>query len=116
MQQSFAQAQQSPFPWQAFNTSQNTDAGRSKPQYRLPDHPAFNISITPHYFAECLIYLSMAIVAAPPGEWLNRTLCSALVFVMVNLGVTAFGTKNWYEQKFGRDSVRGKARMIPFVY
>lgn len=41
---------------------------------------------------------------------------SALVFVVVNLGVTAEGTKRWYEKRFGVEAVREKWRMIPAVY
>ncbi|GAB7351210.1 hypothetical protein MBLNU459_g1648t1 [Dothideomycetes sp. NU459] len=84
--------------------------------YKVPEHPVFNNLVCPHYFAECLIYLSLAIVAAPPGYILNRTILCALVFVTANLGITAAGTKTWYAQKFGSDGVNGKWRMVPFVY
>jgi 3-oxo-5-alpha-steroid 4-dehydrogenase 3 len=40
----------------------------------------------------------------------------ALLFVMVNLGITAEGTKQWYERRFGREATRGKWRMIPPIY
>ncbi|SMR51890.1 unnamed protein product [Zymoseptoria tritici ST99CH_3D1] len=93
-----------------------TAKGEMKVEYRLPEHPVFNLSLTPHYFAECLIYLSLSILAAPEGEWLNWTLISALVFVGVNLGVTASGTRKWYESKFGTEAVKGRARMIPGLY
>lgn len=89
---------------------------RATADYKLPEHPAFNISITPHYFAECLIYVALAIAAAPPGRWLNRTLFCAFVFVTVNLGVTASGTKRWYEQRFGAQAVQGKSAMIPMIF
>lgn len=93
-----------------------TAKGEMKIEYRLPEHPVFNLSLTPHYFAECLIYLSLSILAAPEGEWLNWTLVSALVFVAVNLGVTANGTRKWYAVKFGTETVKGRARMIPGLY
>jgi 3-oxo-5-alpha-steroid 4-dehydrogenase 3 len=95
---------------------QKNAKGEMKTEYRLPEHPAFNLSLTPHYFAECLIYLSLSILAAPKGSMLNWTLVSALVFVAVNLGVTANGTRTWYEEKFGRDAVKGRARMIPGLF
>ena len=84
--------------------------------YKLPTHPAFQSLIAPHYFAECLIYLSLALVAAPERSWMNWTLASALVFVAVNLGVTAGVTKEWYERRFGKGAVRGKWRMVPGVW
>ena len=84
--------------------------------YKLPEHPAFANCIAPHYTAECQIYLSMAVFAAPRGEWLNGTLICALVFVVVNLGVTADGTKVWYERQFGKQAVEGKSRMLPYIW
>lgn len=89
---------------------------KSESHYRLPKHPAWGLSLTPHYLAECLIYLSISIVAAPCGEWLNWTLCCGLIFVTVNLGITAHGAKSWYEQKFGKGLLKDRARMIPFIY
>lgn len=90
--------------------------GETKSEYKLPDHPAFHISLTPHYFVECLIYASLSIVAAPQGDWLNWTFVAALFFVAVNLGVTAAGTRKWYGEKFGAQAIAGRARMIPGVY
>jgi hypothetical protein len=76
-------------------------------KYSVPEHPVFNRLVCPHYFVECLIYLAISIVAAPAGAMLNWTIVCALIFVAVNLGVTADGTREWYVQKFGPDSVMG---------
>ncbi|KAI9931855.1 3-oxo-5-alpha-steroid 4-dehydrogenase [Aspergillus wentii] len=85
-------------------------------KYSLPDHPLFRTIVCPHYTAECIIYLSLALIAAPPGEMVNKTLLSGLGFVVVNLGITASNSKDWYMQKFGADSVRGRWKMIPGIY
>jgi len=85
-------------------------------KYTLPEHPAFMQVLCPHYLAECLIYLALSIIAAPPGQVFNRTVLCAMVFVAVNLGVTADGTKQWYEQKFGKEKVATRWRMIPFLF
>lgn len=85
-------------------------------KYTLPTHPMFFSIVCPHYTAECVIYLSLAALAAPPGEMINKTLLLALVFVAVNLGITAGTTKQWYAQKFGKESVQGRWKMIPYVY
>lgn len=85
-------------------------------KYSLPEQGMFRYLISPHYTCECLIYLSLAIIAAPEGYLCNRTLLSALFFVAANLGVTARGTKSWYIDKFGSDKVAPKKVMIPFVY
>ena len=88
----------------------------SIPKYTLPEHPMFQLIICPHYFADCVIYTSLAILGAPKGAWVNKTLCSALLFVIANLGVTASTSKEWYAQKFGKEKVAGRWKMIPFVY
>ncbi|KAI4236730.1 MAG: hypothetical protein L6R40_006074 [Gallowayella cf. fulva] len=88
----------------------------SLPKYTLPDHPIFHTMVCPHYTAECLIYFSLAVMGAPQGAWINRTVFSALLFVASNLAVTASATKHWYMQKFGREKVETRWRMIPFVF
>ncbi|PBL03842.1 3-oxo-5-alpha-steroid 4-dehydrogenase-like protein [Armillaria gallica] len=85
-------------------------------KYSLPTHPFFRYITCPHYTAECLIYLSLAGIAAPPGQMFNKTILAALVFVAVNLGVTAETTRQWYVEKFGEDKVTALWRMIPFIY
>ena len=85
-------------------------------KYTLPIHPIFKLLICPHYSAECLIYLSLAVISAPKGAWVNRTLFTAFLFVVANLSVTASGTKRWYEGNFGKEAVRGRWTMVPFVW
>ena len=88
----------------------------SAPNYALPKGIEFNRTFTPHYFTECIIYLALALLAAPEGQMINKTIASALVFEVINLGVTANETYKWYEQRFGADKVKGRARMIPGVW
>ncbi|KAK2013145.1 3-oxo-5-alpha-steroid 4-dehydrogenase [Colletotrichum eremochloae] len=85
-------------------------------KYSLPDRGLFRYLVCPHYTCECLIYLGLAITAAPEGLFINRTLLCALWFIVANLGTTADGTKEWYAQKFGSEKVAGKWRMIPFIF
>lgn len=85
-------------------------------KYTLPTQGSFRYLVCPHYTFECLAYLALSILAAPEGEWVNKTVLCALVFVGVNLGVTAAGTKEWYEAKFGREAVGGRARMVPLLW
>ncbi|KAL1840097.1 hypothetical protein VTJ49DRAFT_792 [Mycothermus thermophilus] len=85
-------------------------------KYSVPDAGMFRHYICPHYTCECLIYLSMAVATAPHGSLCNRTLLCAAIFVAVNLGVTAWGTRKWYAQKFGPSAVEGKWNMIPFLF
>ncbi|CAG8091619.1 unnamed protein product [Penicillium salamii] len=85
-------------------------------KYTLPEHPMFRGVVCPHYGAECVIYLSLALVAAPQGEWINKTMLTCFIFVAVNLGLTARNTKEWYASKFGNNSVKDWWFMIPYVY
>ncbi|KAK4242571.1 hypothetical protein C8A03DRAFT_11186 [Achaetomium macrosporum] len=85
-------------------------------KYSLPEDGMFRHFICPHYTCECVLYFSMAVATAPRGTWCNRTLLCALVFVAVNLGVTASGTRKWYVEKFGIGPVATKWNMIPFIF
>ncbi|KAF2183136.1 hypothetical protein K469DRAFT_690247 [Zopfia rhizophila CBS 207.26] len=84
--------------------------------YRLPSHPLFPNLLCPHYTCEVAIYLFMALLTAPAGRLVNWTLASATVFVAVNLGVTANGTREWYIQRFGAEKVEGRSRMVPWMW
>ncbi|KAI9727673.1 MAG: hypothetical protein M1828_005901 [Chrysothrix sp. TS-e1954] len=85
-------------------------------KYTLPMHPIFQVLICPHYFAECLIYLSLSILAAPAGDLLNRTIFSVVFFTIILHGITSKTTRAWYAQKFGEDKIKGRWNMIPFVF
>lgn len=85
-------------------------------KYTLPRHPAFGRLIAPHYFTECVIYLSLSVIGAPPEQLFNGTMLCALVFVVANLGVTAQTSRQWYIRRFGEQSVAGKWNMIPAIF
>ncbi|KAK5063149.1 hypothetical protein LTR84_005225 [Exophiala bonariae] len=69
-------------------------------KYTLPDELGFKHWIAPHYMAECTFYGSLSVIAAPPDRILNWNLFCAFIFVVVNLSVTAEGTKRWMLSKF----------------
>ncbi|KAI7458946.1 hypothetical protein KC351_g17890 [Hortaea werneckii] len=111
------------------SASDNNDSDptipKPKDSYRLPTHPAFTHLLVPHYTAESLLYLSLAFLAAPQsqagGRVFNYTLLAACVFVVVNLGVTAQGTREWYLSRFGgsregRETVLRRWRLVPGVW
>lgn len=85
-------------------------------KYSLPSHPLFRNIVCPHYTAECVIYLSFALLAAPEGHLVNRTLLTALFFVITVLGLTADDTRTFYAAKFGESAIRGRWRMIPGLF
>lgn len=88
----------------------------SLPKYTLPIHPAFQLVICPHYFAECIIYMALMFIAAPPGTFFNKTISSVLMFVITNLGITAEGTYEWYVKKFGAEKFADRGIMVPYVW
>ena len=87
-------------------------------KYSLPTRFPFNRVVSPHYTAECVIYLSLAVLAAPPGHISNRSLSSALVFVVMNLGISADTTRSWMLQEFPERSTDIEERwtMIPGLW
>lgn len=85
-------------------------------KYTLPQHPLFEKVICPHYTSECLIYIALAIIAAPNGHVLNKTIVTGLIFVVANLAGTADSTRKWYVQKFGAEQLKGRWRMVPYVF
>lgn len=85
-------------------------------KYTLPHHGWFQHIVCPHYTSECLIYVALSLATSPPGRVVNRTVFTGLLFVAVNLGVTANTTQKWYAGKFGAEKVASKWRMIPFIF
>lgn len=85
-------------------------------KYTLPEQGWFKYIICPHYTSECLIYVALSLVAAPPGSLFNRTELCGLTFVVITIGVIAHGTKDWYAKKFGAEKVAGRWKMIPPVF
>ena len=85
-------------------------------KYTLPPNVFFRSVVCPHYTSECLVYVAIAIAAAPKGQMMNRTVLAGLGFVVSNLAVTADSTRKWYVEKFGEEQLKGRWRMIPYLY
>lgn len=85
-------------------------------EYRVPDHPIFKKTnlICPHYGFEVNIYLALAILTARGPRIFNVTMLCAVVFVAVNLGITADLTKKWQMEKFPRQraEIASRRRML----
>jgi len=85
-------------------------------KYTVPQRFWFQWVLCPHYTCECLIYVAIAVIAAPKGQMLNKTILAGLGFVASNLAVTADSTRKWYIERFGAEKVAGRWRMVPHVY
>ncbi|KAF2712889.1 3-oxo-5-alpha-steroid 4-dehydrogenase-like protein [Pleomassaria siparia CBS 279.74] len=84
--------------------------------YQMPGHPTFPNLLCPHYTCEVMIYLLLSYLGAPASMRWNKTLLCATVFVAVNLGVTAAGTREWYVSRFGAEKMKRAKMMVPFVW
>ncbi|KAL5451431.1 hypothetical protein PMIN06_006204 [Paraphaeosphaeria minitans] len=84
--------------------------------YQLPSHPLFPNLLCPHYTCDIAVYVLLSFLGAPTGCPVNWTLATAALFTAVNLGVTAAGTKDWYEQRFGKDKTSARRRMLPWLW
>lgn len=87
-------------------------------KYTVPDGYAFKLVIAPHYTAECVIYLCLAVLSAPGGQHVNVSMLFALLFVVVNLGITAEGSKRWMLGRFPerQKDIESRWRMIPMAF
>ena len=87
-------------------------------KYTLPDQGTFRYVVAPHYMAECAIYLLLAVLTAPAGQHVNITIFCAFIFVAVNLGITADGTKKWMLGKFpdSQKDIQKRWKMIPGIF
>ena len=90
----------------------------SLPKYTPPaaSHAAFRYIVCPHYSAEVMIYVGLAMAGASDGTWFGRTLATVPVFALVALGGVSAGTREWERQKWGEDAVKGRWRILPGVW
>jgi 3-oxo-5-alpha-steroid 4-dehydrogenase 3 / polyprenol reductase len=85
-------------------------------KYSLPTNFLFRYVICPHYLMECIIYLSLARIAAPADRLFNATLLCVTTFVAINLSVVADSTREWWRTKFGEAAVLERYRMFPLIW
>ncbi|KAH8803262.1 3-oxo-5-alpha-steroid 4-dehydrogenase-like protein [Xylogone sp. PMI_703] len=85
-------------------------------KYTLPNRGLFRSIICPHYTMECLIYISIAIISAPPDQYMNHSVLVGLIFVVTNLAITADASLKWSIERFGREKMGRRWRMVPYVY
>ncbi|KAF9170983.1 hypothetical protein BGX21_007274 [Mortierella sp. AD011] len=117
-------------------SSRGASAGVQRQQeYKVPFGDWFQYLVTPHYSAEMVIYLGLYLMVSSslslPISPTVPTMLYSLVWVIVNLGIVARETDQWYRTRFGnnytepKETVAGQQRqpktarraiLIPFVY
>ncbi|KAG2203361.1 hypothetical protein INT47_010059 [Mucor saturninus] len=90
----------------------DTDSG-----YTIPRGDWFEWLVTPHYFADILVYLSLCILYRFQGH----ILICGLVWTITNLSVVASETKLWYQvhfptEKYNLAFPNGRWNIIPGCY
>ena len=85
-------------------------------KYTLPERGLFKYLVSPHYTMEVLIYASLSLVAAPAGRAANTTLLFVTGFVVISLGRVAESTRAWTAEKFGKEKINRRWRLIPGVW
>ncbi|KAG0380027.1 hypothetical protein BGX24_010537 [Mortierella sp. AD032] len=85
--------------------SDNGDRSKEKPAYRVPFGDWFQYMAAPHYSAEMVIYLGLYLMGSSSPLATNSstapTLLCAWIWVVINLGIVARETDQWYRARFG---------------
>jgi len=79
--------------------------------YKIPRGDWFEYVSCPHYFSECLIYLSICMVLGGFNYtwwWLTSYVCLTQVFLAMN-------THKWYQTKF-EDYPQNRKMLIPYIF
>ncbi|KAG0203254.1 hypothetical protein BGX33_009229 [Mortierella sp. NVP41] len=107
-----------------------------KQEYKVPFGDWFQYMVAPHYSAEMMIYFGLFLMASSSPSTANSstapTLLCACSWVVINLGIIARETDQWYRVQFGdryavvgnpagkKSGPAGRASrrfiLIPFVY
>ncbi|SCU82656.1 LANO_0B07096g1_1 [Lachancea nothofagi CBS 11611] len=76
-------------------------------KYNLPTYGLFKIVASPHYLDEIFIYFALTLYAT------SCKMLFCMLWVVVNLSISALETKTWYLQKFPQTTPR--FAIIPYV-
>ena len=94
------------------NNSVNPNTVNNISVYSIPSGLLFDVVYCPHYFFEILIYFSLCLIANSFSSYL------ILLWVIINLSITAKKTKIWYKESglFPIHQLKEKWIIIPFIY
>ncbi|KAI8345984.1 hypothetical protein B0O80DRAFT_503867 [Mortierella sp. GBAus27b] len=107
-------------------TQEGTKETTPPQEYKVPFGDWFEYLVTPHYSAEMVLYFGFYLMVS--SESPATTLLFAWVWVVVNLGIIARETDQWYKSRFGpayagtlttaagQSLPKRRAILIPFVY
>ncbi|KAG2437863.1 hypothetical protein HXX76_005481 [Chlamydomonas incerta] len=79
--------------------------------YEVPCGGVFSLVSCPHYLAEILIYVSLALVASGSTGSLLMT-----GWVVLNLVLAAAATQRFYRTRYPNEYPKSRAALIPFIF
>lgn len=82
----------------------------------LPNGDWFKYVSSPHYLAEIVIYVGIAIMVSSHTGKLHLSLYLMIAFTIINLSITANGTHQWYLDNFKDKVPKERRRIIPFLF
>jgi 3-oxo-5-alpha-steroid 4-dehydrogenase 3 len=81
------------------------DKVKEKSVYKVPSGDWFQYMVAPHYSAEMVIYLGLYLMGSSSPMTASSstapTLLCAWIWVIINLGIVARETDQWYRARFG---------------
>ncbi|OQR82035.1 hypothetical protein THRCLA_11195 [Thraustotheca clavata] len=80
--------------------------------YGLPTGDWFELTWSPLYLTEILIYISFAIMS----NFQHNNLLLIALWVLVNQGISADRAASWYLKTFPKAKEYNRAKLIPFVW
>ncbi|GAX17203.1 3-oxo-5-alpha-steroid 4-dehydrogenase 3 [Fistulifera solaris] len=90
-----------------------TNSSHNSPKYRIPTGGWFRMVSCPHYLAEIILYVCFTILIQFDHPTPRMGL--VLLFVVLNLSVTAIRTHRWYYENIPGYIQLQRRALIPFV-
>ncbi|KAI8322019.1 hypothetical protein GQ54DRAFT_297628 [Martensiomyces pterosporus] len=80
--------------------------------YVIPTGDLFNYVSCPHFLCEIIIYISIWLATSCQ----SNTLLFVIGWEVVNLGITAKESQQWYKRTFGDKYPRTRRALVPFLW
>ncbi|KAJ1822102.1 hypothetical protein LPJ56_003134 [Coemansia sp. RSA 2599] len=80
--------------------------------YVVPEGDLFSFVACPHFLCEILIYLAIWTATGFQATTLVWTIC----WTVINLGITARETQQWYRRTFGSKYPRSRKALVPYMW
>ena len=89
----------------------NIRAGHDSKTYGLPEGDWFELVTSPHYFAEILIYIGIAMVQGFKNVWTIVPVLTTILLLLIGARLT----HEWYTEKY-KEKCSNKCALIPYIF